>query len=340
MFCVTPQEKKFGAYVPGIRNAGFFVPVKHGPGMTCFVACDTKCELFTDRTLALAGESTGSCDSVCIAANAQRVAFFLGACPTETGAASVVSYLRSGDTGGFAKEACEFARSFIPPQTAFTQNGVTDSLYAYFAPYQAAFSRFLGRTGFYQTGGAYGFRDQLQDCLCLVYSRPDLVRSHIIRCAAHQYMRGDVMHWWLKTERFTGTRTACSDDMLYLPLTVADYVEKTGDETVLEVKIPYLSSPPVERGERFEKAERTPERESVYMHCLRALLYCAGRTGAHGLSLMGSCDWNDGFSAVGREGRGESLFTTFLLAYVRARVRTRRRRKKRFCAALGVRARR
>ncbi len=316
VFYVTPQEKKFGAYVPGIRNAGFFVPVKHGPGMTCFVACDTKCELFTDRTLALAGESTGSCDSVCIAANAQRVAFFLGACPTETGAASVVSYLRSGDTGGFAKEACEFARSFIPPQTAFTQNGVTDSLYAYFAPYQAAFSRFLGRTGFYQTGGAYGFRDQLQDCLCLVYSRPDLVRSHIIRCAAHQYMRGDVMHWWLKTERFTGTRTACSDDMLYLPLTVADYVEKTGDETVLEVKIPYLSSPPVERGERFEKAERTPERESVYMHCLRALLYCAGRTGAHGLSLMGSCDWNDGFSAVGREGRGESVFTTFLLAYV------------------------
>ena len=315
VFCVTPQEKKFGAYAPGTRGTGFFVPVKHGSRMTCFVTCASKCEIFTDRTLALTGESAGSCDSVCIAANAQRVAFFLGACPTETGAVNVVSALRSGDISDFAKEASEFARSFIPPQTAFTQNGVTDSLYAYFAPYQAAFSRFLGRTGFYQTGGAYGFRDQLQDCLCLVYSRPDLVRAHILRCAAHQYMRGDVMHWWLKTERFTGTRTACSDDMLYLPLAVADYVEKTGDETVLEVKIPYISSPPVERGERFEKAERTPERESVYMHCLRALLYCAGRTGAHGLSLMGSCDWNDGFSAVGREGRGESVFTTFLLAY-------------------------
>ncbi len=315
VFCVAPEAKRFGAFAPDIPDTLCFSPFEHGAAMTCFLACDRKSELFTDRTLALTGGRSGLCDSVCVSVTSARAVFFLGACGSESGAVNVVAELRRGDADEYARVSCEFARSFIPPHTSFTQNGVTDSLYSYYAPYQTAFSRFLGRTGFYQTGGAYGFRDQLQDCLCLIYSRPDIVRTHILRCAAHQYMRGDVMHWWLKTERFTGTRTACSDDMLYLPLTVADYVEKTGDTQLLAVKVPYLSSPPVERGERYEKAEQTRERESVYMHCLRALLYCAGRTGTHGLSLMGSCDWNDGFSAVGREGRGESVFTTFLLAY-------------------------
>ena len=314
-FCVTPEHDCCAIYGGDTPNALFIRPLRHSfDAVTGFVKCAAKCESSTDRTLALTGRETGLCDAACLIASGTRVTYYIGACPAESGARRVIAHLEKANVADLLKESCAFARSFIPPQTAFTQSGGLDALYSAFAPYQTAFSRFLGRTGFYQTGGAYGFRDQLQDCLCLVYSRPDLVRTHLIRASAHQYKEGAVMHWWLKSGRFTGTRTACSDDLLYLPLAVADYCEKTGDTSVLRVKVPYLDSPPLAGGERFETAARTEESETVYMHCLRAILYAAGRTGAHGLSLMGSCDWNDGFSAVGKEGRGESVFTTFLLA--------------------------
>ena len=313
--CVAPEHDCSAIYGGDTQNALFIRPLRHSPdAVTGFVMCFSKCERSTDRTLALTGRETGLCYAACLVASGARVTYCIGACPAEIGARRVIAHLEKTNVSDLLKESCEFVRSFIPPQTAFTQSGGINALYSVFAPYQTAFSRFLGRTGFYQTGGAYGFRDQLQDCLCLVYSRPDLVRTHLIRASAHQYKEGDVMHWWLKNGGCTGTRTACSDDMLYLPLVAADYCEKTGDTSVLRVKVPYLDSPPLAGGERFETAARTEESETVYMHCLRAILCAAGRTGAHGLSLMGSCDWNDGFSAVGRKGKGESVFTTFLLA--------------------------
>ena len=312
--CVLPEEAHSRIWFPETAGTALFEPARGEDGMVCFVCGDGDCERFTDRAHALTGRSDGTCGAACVSSVSQRATYFIGAAPSVRGALAVVRELKRLDPAAAARTACAFARSFIPNHTSFTRDGALDALYSAYAPYQTAFSRFLGRTGFYQTGGAYGFRDQLQDCLCLVYSRPDLVRTHLLRCAAHQYAEGDVMHWWLRHVKSTGTRTACSDDLLYLPLAVADYCEKTGDLSVLDVKIPYLSSPPLAGGERFETASRSDLCESLYLHCIRALLCAAGRTGAHGLSLMGSCDWNDGFSAVGREGRGESVFTTFLLA--------------------------
>ena len=316
VFRAFPEGRDNSVYPLKEQNAVCFRSLKsERGGSVCFVSAPQKCELFTDPDAALGGADLQLYDSACVSSAGTHAVYYLGACPDDTAVKNVLDAISAFPADELFKTAADFARSFIPPQTAFTSDGALDALYSPFAPYQAAFSRFLGRTGFYQTGGAYGFRDQLQDCLCLVYSRPDLVRAHIIRCASHQYMRGDVMHWWLKNSFYTGTRTACSDDMLYLPVAAGDYCEKTGDYSLLSVKAPYLKSPPVEKGERFETAARAEETESVHLHCLRALLYASGRTGAHGLSLMGSCDWNDGFSAAGREGKGESVFTTLLLAY-------------------------
>ena len=127
------------------------------------------------------------------------------------------------------------------------------------------------------------------------------------------------MHWW-HTKRYgsvnRGIKSKCSDDMLYLPLVVCDYLEKTEDTAILDIKVRYITSPPLEnKNERYEQPDLSDVSESVYLHCLRALAY-AERKGRHGLILMGSCDWNDGFSLVGEKGIGESVFTTLLFIVV------------------------
>lgn len=180
--------------------------------------------------------------------------------------------------------------------------------------HQSLRCRMNARTGFYQSGGAYGFRDQLQDCLSVMYSSPSTVRSHIIRCAAHQYEEGDVMHWWHWNSPSSGVRTRCSDDYIWLPYVTAAYVALTGDNGLLEVNVPYLYSEPLSpsENERYETPERSNLRESVYTRCKRALDRAISLTGAHGLPLMGSCDWNDGMNRVGAGG-GESVWLAFFI---------------------------
>lgn len=203
-----------------------------------------------------------------------------------------------------------FARAMRPPIDFRTHSRAQNLLLGRFLPYQIGASRFHARASFRQSGGAYGFRDQLQDCLALVYADPQEVRTHILRCCAHQYEEGDVQHWWHPDGK--GIRTTCSDDLLWLPYVVADYVRKTGDSGLLTEQAEYLSSPPLTgENERYELPTRSFLSESVLLHCLRAFSR-ADRRGSHGLLLMGSCDWNDAFSAVGAEGRGESVFSTFL----------------------------
>ncbi|OAT79879.1 glycosyl transferase family 36 [Desulfotomaculum copahuensis] len=179
--------------------------------------------------------------------------------------------------------------------------------------YQALACRIWARAGFYQAGGAYGFRDQLQDVLALLHCRPGLARAQILLHAAHQYEEGDVQHWWHE-ETGRGIRTLFSDDLLWLPYTVARYIEHTGDAGILDETVPYLHSEPLADGEeeRYEQAQSTGG-GTLYEHCLRAVDRVLERFGEHGLPLIGSGDWNDGMSNAGVKGRGESVWLGWFL---------------------------
>lgn len=197
-----------------------------------------------------------------------------------------------------------------------TPDPLLNAMVSNWLPWQALICRIYARTGFYQCGGAWGFRDQLQDSLSTLWFKPEITRAQLLRCASAQFEEGDVMHWWYQIPGILqGVRTRYSDDLVWLPFTTFEYVDFTGDYAVLDEEIGWLAAGELrpEEKDRYFKPERTDYKSSLYEHCIRAINRASTR-GQHRLPLIGSGDWNDGFSLVGIKGRGESVWLAMFLS--------------------------
>ena len=197
-----------------------------------------------------------------------------------------------------------------------TPDPKTDLLFNGWLPYQVISARLWARSGYYQSSGAFGFRDQLQDVMSLIHIQPERVREQLQLCAAHQFAAGDVQHWW-HPPTTRGVRTHISDDYLWLPWVAANYVDAIGDTEIWQTRQPFLSGRELNADEEsyYDFADPTAQTASLYQHCKRAIEHGL-RFGTHGLPLIGSGDWNDGMNRVGRHGRGESIWLGFFLCDV------------------------
>lgn len=246
-----------------------------------------------------------------------ELSFVLGAGEDERQALELLAlYTNNTKASAVATETAADFREVLGQIRVRTPDPAFDLLTNHWLLYQVLSCRFWGRSGFFQSGGAYGFRDQLQDSMALLHSRPDLAREHLLVSAARQFVEGDVQHWW-HADTGEGVRTQCSDDLLWLPWAALEYASSTGDHAVWEASVPFLQERLLEPGEDdlYSVPPVSEESVSLYEHCVRALA-AANTQGSHGLPLMRAGDWNDGMNRVGLAGKGESVWLGWFLAYV------------------------
>jgi cyclic beta-1,2-glucan synthetase len=246
------------------------------------------------------------------AAGTTEIAFFLGEA-ARPNAQTLIAKYRKADLDAVFNEVGQQWDDTLGTVQVKTPDRSLDILLNRWLPYQTLACRVWARVGFYQASGAYGFRDQLQDVMALCLSRPDVARAHLLRAAARQFVEGDVQHWWLpESER--GIRTRVSDDRGWLAYAVAHYVAVTADIAVLDEMVAFLEGPVLRDGQRdaFFEASVSSKQASLFEHCALALDKSLA-TGAHGLPLMGTGDWNDGMDRVGEGGKGESVWLGWFL---------------------------
>jgi cyclic beta-1,2-glucan synthetase len=268
-----------------------------------------------------------------------EVVFFLGEAETRADAISSIKKYRDADLDSVLAAARHQWDDLLGAVQVKTPDRSMDVMLNRWLLYQTLACRVWARSAFYQAGGAYGFRDQLQDVMALTVAQPATAREQLIRASSRQFVAGDVQHWWLPPAG-QGVRTRIADDRVWLPFAVAHYIEVTGDLGILEETVPFLDGPELHAGEdeSFFQPAVSEQRGTIFEHCARALDYSLA-VGIHGLPLFGSGDWNDGMNHVGAAGKGEStwlgwfLYTTLLafapLAEIRregARASTWRRR--------------
>jgi cyclic beta-1,2-glucan synthetase len=248
-----------------------------------------------------------------LAPGASEEVFFLLGEGTNRAASLALIEQTQGNVEALWEAVQEHWDNILGAVTVETPNPAMDLMLNRWLLYQTLACRLWGRTALYQSSGAFGFRDQLQDSMALLHTRPEITRAQILESARHQFEAGDVLHWW-NPPTGRGVRTRFSDDLLWLPFVVAEYVAASADTGILNEKIPFLKGAALQPDEmeRYTQFETTQEVYSLFDHCRRALE--KGITaGAHGLPLMGAGDWNDGMNRVGMNGRGESIWLGWFL---------------------------
>lgn len=318
LYARNPQRRKLA------EATAFACVVKTAGDMAMHYTAAASSFLGEDGSLAKAldgkvGQGLDACAALQACVNLlpgeeMEVSFLLGEGDDLTHAQSVVRRMR--EPGAVAQTLEEVRRSWetiLTPVQVHTPVPALDVMLNGWLLYQTLSCRMWGRSAFYQSGGAFGFRDQLQDACALLHTRPDLTRAQILLHAAHQFEEGDVLHWW-HPPWDRGTRTRFSDDLLWLPFLTSTYIESSGDTAILEEQVGFMTARLLEEGEDESYLQATPSASTadLYDHCCRAIDRSLAR-GVHGLPLMGTGDWNDGMNRVGREGRGESVWVGFFL---------------------------
>jgi len=248
----------------------------------------------------------------------REVIFRLGAAQ-DAKAASDLAYRYRGSNAAIAalEEVRMHWRWTLGKVQAKTPDVAINALANGWLIYQVMAARFWGRSGYYQSGGAFGFRDQLQDSMAMIHASPYNARQHLLLCAAHQFVEGDVQHWWHPPSD-RGVRTHCSDDYLWLPLALSRYVHTTHDTGVMDERIGYIEGRQVRPDEEsyYDLPLRSQQSGTLYEHCVQAIERGLKARGPHGLPLIGTGDWNDGMNKVGEKGTGESIWLGFFLCEV------------------------